>query len=83
MIKAYVNSQNIGQILVYPSVHSLNFSAIKPIKYNVTGGLCGTSIVDPKLPDLWYSYDDGLNLVPEKPGCPKCHVSESFVNYWK
>jgi hypothetical protein len=28
MIKAYVNSQNIGQILVYPSVHSLNFSTI-------------------------------------------------------
>ena len=64
-------------------MYSLNFSNFEPNKYSVSGGLCGTTIVDSTVPDLWLGDANGYGLVPEKPGCTKCHASDSFANNWK
>ncbi len=62
-------------------MHSLNFSNFEPNKYGVSGGLCGTTIVNSSVPDLWYGGKNN-ELIPENV-CKNCDASTSFAQYWK
>ena len=67
--------------MVYPSVYSLNSSLFEPNAFAVSGGICGTTVVDSSVPDLWHADAYGQLLAENV--CYYCHTSNSFARYWE